>query len=550
MQTRGKKVKDSKRSKKQRMPRATSLPTSENELHGPEHEDLIQEINEIDDTAFVKACLASKDSHAKARMTMDALGDGDVNLNQEEGNEIIQSLAEAEQAMAAAGLALRTYWETVPPEIAAALETRYAAAHDLLALLTGDRATAAAFVRAADRELNAAHTEEHQPPTAQELQAAVAKAASARAIFEMRARAIDDFFRARDPQVLNSGNQQQPKAAKANKKKKQPVQPQPNEPAQSPAKDPVPKRKTKAAGARQPVQQQEERQTPGARTPRRRAPARADSPPKQRGEAVDYDTDGQMPALAPDSSDEDESDAGEGRGQREGHRADARAGRGILPTYETTNDSDYVWDGDDVQGEDEEDWGRHQNDKDYDFDQEYAEDEADAHGGIFAHGKVQSGYDYLKGAQELQFPSNAPQAAILERINVSAISHGTCAATRRAQGNELRRVNVPRSVLCCGPPGRKHGNNSDPRIRDQRCKGQEGPGPPGLPHLPLPRRRPFSSRAIGHSYLRRNTRPRSDARAIKERNDHINRAVQPEPQTPGVRRGTTRPYWRRATAQV
>ena len=75
------------------MPRAPPLPTAENELHGPQNEDLNQEQIEIDDTAFVRACLASKDSHAKARVTMDALGDGDVNLNQEEGNEIIQSLS-------------------------------------------------------------------------------------------------------------------------------------------------------------------------------------------------------------------------------------------------------------------------------------------------------------------------------------------------------------------------------------------------------------------------------------------------------------------------
>ena len=149
--------------------REPPLPTSGNELHGPEQEDLTQEINEVDDTALVKACLASKDSHAKARVAMDALGDGEVNPNQDEGNEIIQRLAEAEQTMADAGLALRTYWETIPPELAAAMETKYAAAHDLLALLTGDRATAAAFARAADRELSAAQNEEDQPPTVQEL---------------------------------------------------------------------------------------------------------------------------------------------------------------------------------------------------------------------------------------------------------------------------------------------------------------------------------------------------------------------------------------------
>ena len=75
MQTRGKKVKESKRGKKQRLPRAPPLPTSGNELHGPEQEDFTQEIKEVDDTALVKACLASKDSHAKARVAMDALGD-------------------------------------------------------------------------------------------------------------------------------------------------------------------------------------------------------------------------------------------------------------------------------------------------------------------------------------------------------------------------------------------------------------------------------------------------------------------------------------------
>ena len=68
--------------------------------------------------------------------------------------------------MADAGNALRTYWETLTPEIAEAQqEVRYAAAHDLLALLIGDRATAAAFVRVADREHDAL-TEEDPPPAA------------------------------------------------------------------------------------------------------------------------------------------------------------------------------------------------------------------------------------------------------------------------------------------------------------------------------------------------------------------------------------------------
>eukprot|EP01035_Chromulina_nebulosa_P035212 gene35212-47325_t len=410
MQTRGKKVKESKRGKKQRLPRAPPLPTSGNELHGPEQEDFTQEIKEVDDTALVKACLASKDSHAKARVAMDALGD-------RRGTE---------QTMADAGLALRTYWESIPPELAAAMETKYAAAHDLLALLTGDRATAA-------KELSAAQTEEDQPPTVQELQTAVAKVASARAIFDMRSRAIDDFFRAREPQVLHSGSHQQPpKTARVKKNKKQKAQPQPDKPVRSATKDPGTKRKTKAAGAGQPDPQQEEHQKPGVRTPRRRTPARADSPPRQRGEAEEAN--GKMPALYSDSSDDSDNE-GNGEDQH------------TPPTYETFNDSD---------PNEEEDWGR-QTDKDYNFDQDYADDEADVHAGIFAHGKVQSGYDYLKGAPELQFPSNdAPQAAILERINVSAISHGmVIPVLRRVERKPMSfgALMSPEAYYVVGPQG-------------------------------------------------------------------------------------------------
>ena len=138
-------------------------------------------------------------------------------------------------------------------------------------------------------------------------------------------------------------------------------------------------------------------------------------------------------------------------------RRDERENRGIPPTYETTNDSDYVWDGDDeVQTEDKEDWGRHQHDKDYDFDQEYADDEADENAGIFAQGKVRSGYEYLKGAPELQFPSNAPQAAILERINVSAISQGmVIPVLRRAARKPMSFGSLlsPEAYYVVGPQG-------------------------------------------------------------------------------------------------
>ena len=79
-----------------------------------------------------------------------------------------------------------------------------------------------------------------------------------------------------------------------------------------------------------------------------------------------------MPALEPDSGDDGDDDAGNGGGQqewrRDSAREDERQGREIPPPYETTNDSDYIWDGDDdVPVDDEENWGRNQNDKDYNF---------------------------------------------------------------------------------------------------------------------------------------------------------------------------------------
>ena len=72
--------------------------------------DIKNSSREVDDTAFVKACLDSNDIHAKARVTMDALGDGGLpDPNQEIGNDVIVNLAAAEQNMAAAEQALHTH---------------------------------------------------------------------------------------------------------------------------------------------------------------------------------------------------------------------------------------------------------------------------------------------------------------------------------------------------------------------------------------------------------------------------------------------------------
>ena len=457
MQTRGKKqTKEPRKGRKQKLPRAENLPTSEDELHGPAEEDPARapENADVDDKALVQTCLDSKDAYAKARITMDALDDGGLpDPNQEIGTDMITTLAAAEQNMAEAEQALHTYWESIPPEMATALEVRFAAAHDLLMLLTSDRATAAAFARAADRE-HETLTEEDPPPDAQALQAAGAKVASARAIFVMRARAIDDFFRARESQAPREGVFATPKAKKAKKAKKTkktaPEQQQPEEPTVQGAGRPQRERKSSATKA---ARQPDERGTPSARTPRRKTQARGEPP---RPQSADDDTDGQMPALERDSSDDDDEEAGNRENQ--GERREEREHRGIPPTYyETTNDSDYVWEGDDdAQTEDKEDWGRQQQDKDYDYDQEFADDEADENAGIFAQGKVRSGYDYLKGAPELQFPSNAPQAAILERINVSAISHGmVIPVLRRAARKPMSFGSLlsPEAYYVVGPQG-------------------------------------------------------------------------------------------------
>ena len=79
---------------------------------------------------------------------MDALGDGGLpDPKQEIGTDMIANLlAVAEQNIAEAEQALHTYWESLPQETAAAQELRFAAAHDLLTLLTSDRATARSSV--------------------------------------------------------------------------------------------------------------------------------------------------------------------------------------------------------------------------------------------------------------------------------------------------------------------------------------------------------------------------------------------------------------------
>ena len=77
----------------------------------------------VDDSALVQAYLDSKDAHAKAKITMDALGDGGLpDPNQEIGTDMIANLAAAEQTMAEAEQALHTYWESLPQEIATTLE--------------------------------------------------------------------------------------------------------------------------------------------------------------------------------------------------------------------------------------------------------------------------------------------------------------------------------------------------------------------------------------------------------------------------------------------
>ena len=146
MQTRGKTpVKVPKNIRKQkRATRATPISTADDDLHGPGHGDTQPEekqAEETDDSQLVRAVLACKEKHATARIALESIGDGDIpEFTQAEGNDVITDLAEAEQAMADAGNALHAYWGTMAPEIAAQLESRFAAAHDLLAMLTTDRA--------------------------------------------------------------------------------------------------------------------------------------------------------------------------------------------------------------------------------------------------------------------------------------------------------------------------------------------------------------------------------------------------------------------------
>eukprot|EP01036_Dinobryon_divergens_P034915 gene34915-45187_t len=71
----------------------------------------------------------------------------------------------------------------------------------------------------------------------------------------------------------------------------------------------------------------------------------------------------------------------------------------------------------------------------------FADDEADEYAGIFAHGK---------------FPSTAPQAAILERINVSAISHGMVIPVLRRAARKPMSFGAllsPEAYYVVGPQG-------------------------------------------------------------------------------------------------
>eukprot|EP01036_Dinobryon_divergens_P034916 gene34916-45188_t len=205
-------------------------------LHGPEYTEAAQENVEADDKALVSECLRSKDDHAKARITLDALGDGELpDPNQEIENDVIANLAAAEQTMAAAEQAL-------------------------------DRATAAAFARAADRE-HSAFNEEDPPPDAQVLQAAVAK-------HPVRA----SFPRPRQrSQKRHRRRQRSRRNLKAQKTTKKPPQPEPTmQEAGSPRKE----RKSRAArAAQQQSQNPEDQRKASVRTPRRKAPATSGDPP-------------------------------------------------------------------------------------------------------------------------------------------------------------------------------------------------------------------------------------------------------------------------------
>ena len=480
MQTRGKTpVKVPKNIRKQKKTsRANPISTSDDDLHGPGHGDTQpaeKRADETDDTQLVREVLACREKHATARIALESIGDGDIpEFTQAEGNDAITDLAEAEQAMADAGTALHTYWETVAPEIAAQLESRFAAAHDLLAMLTTDRATAATFARAAIRE-HTALAEGDPPPTILELQPAVAKMASARAILTMRARAVDDFFKAREPQARqdNASTNVPAPTAKRAKKSKAPasarlpdeVAPEDGPPETTGKRTTTKARRVTKATTQVPVPPHGQQaggnneQAPGGA--RQRSTATAPTPKKGRhapqqereGEDDGDDLDG-MPVPSADSDAESVGGRKGPRPQR-GAEDDESEIRRHRHLYESTNDSDYIWEGDDDDANTNEDWG-HQGDKDYDYDEGFDHATVEAQAGIFAHGKVLSGYEYLKGAPELKFPSTEPQAAILERISVSAISQGmVIPVLRRAIGKGMcfGALLSPEAYYVVGPQG-------------------------------------------------------------------------------------------------
>ena len=275
----------------------------------------------------------------------------------------------------------------------------------------------------------------------------------------MRARAVDDFFKAREPQASQGNvdtNVPVPTAKRA-KKSKTPASarlpdeeaPQDEPPVTTEKRTTTKARKAKKAKVQAPVPPHEQQegqngeQAPGG-TRQRNNTASAPTPKKgprapqrgREGEDAGDDLDG-MPEQCADS--DAESDGGrKGPRPQRGAEDDESEIRRHRHLHESTNDSDYIWEGDaDDDANNNDDWG-HQGDKDYDYDEGFDHETVAAQAGIFAHGKVLSGYDYLKGAPELKFPSTEPQAAILERISVSAISQGmVIPALRRATGRVM-----------------------------------------------------------------------------------------------------------------
>ena len=318
-------------------------------------------------------------------------------------------------------------------------------------------------------------SEEDPPPTTVELQPTVAKMASAKAILTMRARAVDDFFKARESQAHQGNTPTNLPALKAKraKKSKAPTLARPPDEAEPEGRPPATPGKRTATKARktaktpvqppmpppeEPAGRYSEQPPEGAR---QRHSATAPTPKKgrqgpQRGGGSEDDGD-DLDGMQTGNADSDvESDRGQkGSKPQRGAEDDESELRRHRHIYESTNDSDYVWEGDDDDDNNDEDWG-HQGANDYDFDEGFDHATVEAQAGIFAQGKVLSGYDYLKGAPELKFPSTEPQSAILERISVSAISHGmVIPILRRATGKPMSfgALLSPEAYYVVGPQG-------------------------------------------------------------------------------------------------